>query len=157
MPGESASLSIIKEFLNAAKPKLFTHYIDLKNESLATTALENAGKSYSTISKQISIVSSKNIRKGKEANISNDLIVAFSLYLVHTYSNSFVFISFLFFASTMKRSCFLYFFICLTFDLKDLNTCDTVSKNDPILKTIFGRKCFNLKMSRLQWSINCRA
>ena len=66
MPGNSARISIIKEFLNAIKSNIFTHYIDLKNGKLATTALKSAAKFYTTISKQISIVSSKTIRKGKE-------------------------------------------------------------------------------------------
>ena len=61
MPVKSASLSIIKKNLNAVKPNLFNHYI------------ESAAKSYATVLKQISIVSSKTIRKGKETNMSKDL------------------------------------------------------------------------------------
>ena len=75
-PGESASLSIIKEFLNSIKSNLFSHYIDLINERLSTTALESAAKSYATISKQISIVS---IRKEKWTTMSNDLSLRFFL------------------------------------------------------------------------------
>ena len=46
--------------------------------------LESAGKPYATISKQISIVSSKTIRKEELTTMSNDLLLLFCLFLVHT-------------------------------------------------------------------------
>ena len=60
-------------------------------------------------------------------SIQVHLIVAFSSDLVHTYSNSFVFVNFLLFANTLKRSCFLSFFTRLTLDVKGPCACDIVA------------------------------